>query len=124
MRLSGKDVFVCLPTGFGKSLCFHCLPYVFDVVNGHTSPYSQIVVVSPLTSLMKDQIKVLDDRGMKAVHVTKSDDRQLKDEVLLGKYQIIFTSPEVLLQDKDWTDVFRNSLFTSRLVGIIIVKKW
>ena len=55
--VSGEDEFVCLPTGYGKSLCFQCLPYVFDVLNDHTSPYSQIVVVSPHTSVMKDQIK-------------------------------------------------------------------
>ena len=76
-EVSGEDAFVCLPTGYGKSLCFQCLPYVFDVLNDHTSPYSQIVVVSPLTSVMKDQIKALDDRGVKAVR--SGSQQQLKD---------------------------------------------
>ena len=82
--VSGEDAFVCLPTGYGKSLCFQSLPYVFDVLNDHTSPYSQIVVVSLLTSVMKDQIKALDDRRVKAVR--SDSQQQLKDEILLSKY--------------------------------------
>ena len=40
----GHDVFVALPTGFGKSLCYCCLPYVFDKLRGFTNA----MVVSPL----------------------------------------------------------------------------
>ena len=43
----GHDVFVALPTGFGKSLCYCCLPYVFDKLQGFTNG-SIAVVVSPL----------------------------------------------------------------------------
>ena len=57
---------------------------------------------------------------MKAVR--SGSQQQLKDEILLSKYQILFTSPEVLLQDKDWTDIFKNRLFANHLVGIIIDK--
>ena len=46
----GHDVFVALPTGFGKSLCYCCLPYVFDKLRGFTNG-SIAVVVSPLNSL-------------------------------------------------------------------------
>ena len=48
----GHDVFVALPTGFGKSLCYCCLPYVFDKLRGFTNG-SIAVVVSPLK---KDQV--------------------------------------------------------------------
>ena len=43
----GHDVFVALRTGFGKSLCYFCLPYVFDKLRGFTNG-SIAVVVSPL----------------------------------------------------------------------------
>ena len=43
----GHDVFVALPTGFGNSLCYCCLPYVFDKLRGFTNG-SIAVVVSPL----------------------------------------------------------------------------
>ena len=40
----GNDVFVCLPTGFGKSVCYGILPKIFDLINGTAS--RSIVVVS------------------------------------------------------------------------------
>ena len=54
----GQDVFVSLPTGSCKSLCYACLPRLFDELRGargceyHSIP----VVVSPLSSLMQDQV--------------------------------------------------------------------
>ena len=124
--VSGKDVFVSLPTGFGKSLCFHCLPKLFDRIRQVRT--SLVVVVSPLSSLMKDQTKQLSDRGVTAIDVGRDDGQEKKDIVLSGIYQILFTSPETLL-DQDWRDVFQNRLFIDRLVGIIIdeahcVKTW
>lgn len=53
--VSGKDVFATLPTGYGKSLCFACLPGVFDKLLSISS--STVVVITPLTSIMKDQVK-------------------------------------------------------------------
>ena len=49
----GKDVFVWLPTGFGKTVCFEVLPFMFDMKLGRVD--SLVVVVSPLVSLMIDQ---------------------------------------------------------------------
>ena len=52
--VQGHDVFVCLPTGFGKSLCFALLPLVFDRLRQKDNS-SILVCVSPLTSLMMEQ---------------------------------------------------------------------
>ena len=53
-------MFAVLPTGYGKSLCFVCLPVVFDQlqVNGGTEerPELLVVVVTPLTTIMEDQV--------------------------------------------------------------------
>ena len=48
------DVFVMLPTGFGKSLCFQCLPLLYDQLFPNEA-HSIILVVTPLTAIMKDQ---------------------------------------------------------------------
>ena len=65
--LLGKDVFVSLPTGGGKSLCYASLPLAFDYLlhaAGEDRRASTIaVVVSPLTSLMKDQVMKFTEKG-------------------------------------------------------------
>ena len=52
--LRGRDVFAILPTGFGKTLCYAALPAAFDYINPGGPP-SIVLVVSPLTAIMKDQ---------------------------------------------------------------------
>ena len=67
-----KDAFVSLPTGAGKSLCFAVLPYLFDLLKSRVSSVGElaaeersiIVVVSPLISLMKDQVAKFSERGL------------------------------------------------------------
>ena len=61
-----KDVFVWLPTSFWKSICYTTLPFVFDYKLGRvdSSSHSVVLVISPLTSLMVDQVV-----SLRAVHV-------------------------------------------------------
>ena len=55
--VKGRDVFAVLPTGYGKSLCFGCLTLVFDQLLGKEGEdKSIVVVVTPLTAIMKDQV--------------------------------------------------------------------
>ena len=62
----GKDVFVWLPTGYGKSTTYQALPFVFDWKLGKTKAptleKSVVLVVSPLISLMVDQTRKPRDR--------------------------------------------------------------
>ena len=58
--MDGRDVFVILPTGFGKSACFTCLPLAIDIYQGRSAnKKSIIIVVSPLTALICDQVTEL-----------------------------------------------------------------
>ena len=56
--MTGKDVFAVLPTGFGKSLiCYACLPFAFaEVEKSEETERPIVVVVTPLTAIMKDQV--------------------------------------------------------------------
>ena len=73
-----RDVFINLPTGFGKSLIYQALPLVFDAMRGegHIA-----VVISPLVSLMKDQVqklKILGSLPSPSVTSRRKTQRQLR----------------------------------------------
>ena len=127
--VKSNDVFVCLPTGYGKSLCYMILPVLFDILYGRDCSYSTIVMVTPLIAIMKDQVRFLERKGLKAVYVVKGCDSDVMDQIIQGKFQYIFTSPELLLTNYNWTDVFQSQSLCQRLVGLVVdevhcVKKW
>ena len=66
----GRDASVWLPTGYGKSLCYQCLPYLLDYklgkVNSAAVNQRVVMVVSPLVSLMVDQESKLRRNGVQA----------------------------------------------------------
>ena len=92
--LAGRDVFVLMPTGGGKSLCFQ-LPAL--IRQGLT------IVVSPLISLMKDQVDALQASGIPATYLNSTLDR--KDAVARwrglhhGHYRMLYVAPERLMLD-------------------------
>lgn len=85
--VQGRDVFVALPTGSGKSLCYWLLPLVFECLR--ETACSTVVVVSPLDALMKDQESSLQLFGVKAIKVGVNDDRM--EDV---KKSCLFVSPD------------------------------
>ncbi|MEG0254295.1 RecQ family ATP-dependent DNA helicase [Vagococcus sp.] len=92
--LSGKNTFTVLPTGTGKSLCYQLPSYMFD---------GQTVIVSPLISLMEDQVSQLRKMGEKSVVALNSTlDYPSKKYVLnnLSSFKFIFISPETLNQEE------------------------
>ena len=66
----GRDVFAWFPTGYGKSLCYQLLPFMFDFklkrTSSRRSERSVVLVLSPLVSLMVDQVAGLKKRGVSA----------------------------------------------------------
>ena len=64
--VSGRDVFAILPTGYGKSLCYGCLPGVFDILD-HLALPSIVCVVTPLTSIIEDQVRFVTVINVKLV---------------------------------------------------------
>ena len=57
--LEDRDVFAILPTGYRKSLCYACLPWVYDEIFrnlSHNESNSIVIIVTPLIAIMKDQV--------------------------------------------------------------------
>src|SRR5262249_15531046 len=96
--LSGRDSLVVLPTGGGKSLCYQAPA----VLRGDTT-----VVVSPLISLMKDQVDSLQANGVAAIQLDSSQSATerwvYEQDVRQGAVRLVFISPERLVQ----TDFYR-----------------
>ena len=112
-----KDIFVILPTGYGKSLCYGCLPLVFDLLDKRQG--SIIVVVSPLIALMKDQVGKFMSKGLHAVRIgncTTEVEHQIKN----GEYQLVFVSPEAILVRSKWRRMLGNGIYQDKLVGLVI----
>jgi ATP-dependent DNA helicase RecQ len=92
--LAGRDVFVLMPTGGGKSLCFQ-LPAL--------TRQGLTIVVSPLISLMKDQVDALQTSGIPATYLNSTLDRE---EAVArwrglhrGEYRMLYVAPERLMLD-------------------------
>ena len=84
--VEGNDVFICLPTGFGKSLCYFCLPSLFDILK-KKDKWSVVVVVSPLVALMTDQLDILKSKGVSAVICTNKGEAESSQKAVIdGKY--------------------------------------
>ncbi|MCA0970311.1 ATP-dependent DNA helicase [Halobacillus litoralis] len=91
--MNGRDTLGILPTGTGKSLCYQLPAHLLKGVT---------VVVSPLISLMVDQVKQLKAQGIKAVTAINSFmDRNERIRVTknLDRYKLIYVSPEMLQND-------------------------
>lgn len=91
--LEGKDVLAMLPTGTGKSLCYQLPAYFFE---------GSVLIVTPLLSLMQDQVEQMLMRGEKRVIAINSFlERSQRNIVFnqLNRYKFIFVSPEMLTYD-------------------------
>ena len=118
--LRGNDVFVSLPTGSGKSLCYCLLPLVFDLLRQTSEAQSSIdVVVSPLIALMQDQVRGMNECGVRAVYAGITDD-ELAESVCDGSFQLVYLSPESLITDGRWRGMLQNPIYQERLVGLAV----
>ena len=81
-----KNVFVNLPTGFGKSIIYQCLTIVGDVLHKKPRGSSVTVVISPLRSLMNDQVQYLHSVDIPAIAITDEEDPETVQQVINGVY--------------------------------------
>jgi ATP-dependent DNA helicase RecQ len=92
--LAGRDVFVLMPTGGGKSLCFQLPALMRDGLT---------IVVSPLIALMKDQVDALQTSGIPATYLNSTLNREEAKArwrgLHRGEYRMLYVAPERLMLD-------------------------
>ena len=125
--VNGKnDIFVSLPTGFGKSIIYQALPLIFDCLTG--SPGHVVVVISPLVNLMKDQVRYLRSVGVQAVSLSDLEDAEA-GRVEKCNYSVVFGTPESWLRNEHWRQMLGSKEYLSKLCGVAvdeahIIRQW
>ncbi|MFW6028916.1 MAG: DNA helicase RecQ, partial [Halanaerobiales bacterium] len=104
--LKGKDTIAIMPTGSGKSICFQIPALMFPGVT---------IVISPLISLMKDQVDALRDIGIPATFINSSlgysDIQNRLEKLEKGEYKLLYIAPE-RLDNRFFLEIL-NSLYIS-----------
>ena len=105
--LQRKDALVLMPTGGGKSICFQIPALMME---------GTAIVVSPLISLMKDQVEALRANGIAAEALNSANDeianRQIAERCLRGDVKLLYISPERLMTELRWMQtMLKVSLF-------------
>ena len=89
--LAGQDVLAVMPTGAGKSVCYQIPALLMEGIT---------IVVSPLISLMTDQVKALNEAGVHAAYInsslTETQTAKALENAAKGVYRIIYVAPERL----------------------------
>jgi bloom syndrome protein len=115
--MSGRDVFVLMPTGGGKSLCFQ-LPAI--VQQGVT------IVVSPLIALIQDQVMFLRDLQINADHLGANQDSDVQREIYRDLHspspqtQLLYVTPEKIAQSNALINVLQQVYRNGKLARLVI----
>ena len=126
--VSGKDTFVSLPTGYGKSVIYAALPIIFDRLL--TRKGSITVCISPLTSLMIDQRGKFGPLGLSTEFVGEAQvNPDAISKVLKGEVQLVFISPENIICNPKFRNMFLSERYKECLVALVVdeahcVKTW
>ena len=122
-----------LPTGSGKSLCYGILPLVYDGLKNNLGitdgKRSIVIVISPLLSLMQDQVQKFCQMGLQAAYVGHDTKSETRDRIIAGFYQLVFISPEDCLREGVYRNMISSEVYQQQLCCIAVdeahcVEKW
>eukprot|EP00794_Sanderia_malayensis_P004964 gene4964-5610_t len=119
--VTGKNIYFSAPTGYGKSLIFQTLPLIFDVLRGNLIGTCKALVISPLNSLMIDQVtKLKQSSDLTAAAICKGQDSEVLADIENGDISIIYASPESILGNDRWRRMLASPHFQENCEILVI----
>ncbi len=117
--LSGKNTFVIMPTGAGKSLCYQLPAVMLD---------GTAIVISPLIALMKNQVDQLNALGVNAQFLnsslTKTEIKRVKQETIDGKVKLLYVAPESLTKPENISFLRESNLKFAAIDEAHCISEW
>ena len=117
---TGKRCYASLLTGYGKSLIFYAAPLVADEVFERPRGSSKIIIISPLQTLMEDQVSYLKSLGLSAIALHDEQSESVLKDVEKGCFTYVFASPEKMLNANRWRKLLSGEEYRKFLVAITI----
>ncbi|CAN5354990.1 DNA helicase RecQ [soil metagenome] len=117
--MNGRNTFVIMPTGAGKSLCYQ-LPAIIDE--------GTAIIISPLIALMKNQVDQLNALGINAQFLnstlTKSEITRVKKETLSGEVKLLYVAPESLTKEENVTFLKQANISFAAIDEAHCISEW
>ena len=101
-------------------MIFQSIPLIADHVLDIAIGTSSVLVVSPLQSLMLDQVKSLEEMGITAAAIFSGQSEDVMKEIEEGAiYSVVLISPESMLATNRWRKYIHSEIFAENCVGVI-----
>ena len=117
--LNRQDALIVLPTGGGKSLCYQLPALIFDGLT---------VVVSPLISLMQDQVMQLEQRGIRAAYLNStlsySEQETIMRHLTQGEVKLLYMAPETLVKPGTLLKLDRSNVSCLAIDEAHCISQW
>ena len=131
-----QDIFLTQPTGSGKSLVYQLFPFALEYVQAQQSGVGAtgkqtkniVLVVSPLISLMNDQLSKLSKLEVSGISLSDVNDATKREKLTKGQFTFVFGSPEAFLSI-EIRELLKSTTYKERVVGVFVdeshcVAKW